>query len=111
MQEIARATATILSRQPGRISASWARRRRTAETKIRRFGEEMFFQDHERDQIPRCHSQFSGVKHIITADPHAYNALKNDYTNAEMPPVEHISQFVARNVKSERRIKTEPANG
>jgi Fe-S oxidoreductase len=21
----------------------------------------------------------SGVKHIITADPHAYNALKNDY--------------------------------
>jgi Fe-S oxidoreductase len=36
-------------------------------------------------------SSTAGVKHIVTADPHAYNALKNDYR--DMPPVEHISQF------------------
>ena len=32
----------------------------------------------------------SGVQRIVTADPHAYNALKHDYRG--LPPVEHISQ-------------------
>jgi Fe-S oxidoreductase len=40
----------------------------------------------------------SGVQRIVTADPHAYNALKNDYKGA--PPVEHISQVIAREVKA-----------
>jgi len=40
----------------------------------------------------------SGVKQIVTADPHAYNALKNDYTG--MPPVRHISQVVAQKITS-----------
>jgi Fe-S oxidoreductase len=38
----------------------------------------------------------SGVKNIVTADPHAYNALKKDYH--DLPPVEHISQTITRNV-------------
>jgi len=40
----------------------------------------------------------SGVERIVTADPHAYNALKHDYKN--LPPVEHISQVIARQVKT-----------
>ena len=35
----------------------------------------------------------SGVKQIVTADPHALNALKNDYKG--LPPVKHISEIVA----------------
>jgi Fe-S oxidoreductase len=41
----------------------------------------------------------------VTADPHAYNALKHDYKN--VPPVEHISQVIAREVKT-GRIKFRP---
>jgi Fe-S oxidoreductase len=40
----------------------------------------------------------SGVTRIVTSDPHAYNALKHDYK--DLPPVEHISQVIAREVKS-----------
>jgi Fe-S oxidoreductase len=42
----------------------------------------------------------SGVRRIVTADPHAYNALKHDYK--DVPPVEHISQVIAREVKAGR---------
>ena len=35
---------------------------------------------------------------IVTADPHALNALKHDYE--DLPPVEHVSQMIAREVKS-----------
>jgi len=37
------------------------------------------------------------VKRVVTSDPHAYNALKHDYSN--VPPVEHISQLIAREVR------------
>jgi Fe-S oxidoreductase len=40
----------------------------------------------------------SGAQRIVTADPHAFNALKKDYT--DLPPVEHISQTILRSVKS-----------
>jgi Fe-S oxidoreductase len=63
---------------------------------VRRFGEETLFmelRDHNVEAI-----QASGVKHIVTADPHAYNALKHDYN--DVPPVEHISQMIARHVKA-----------
>jgi Fe-S oxidoreductase len=36
----------------------------------------------------------TGVKRIVTSDPHAFNALKHDYR--DIPPVEHISQVIAR---------------
>jgi Fe-S oxidoreductase len=45
------------------------------------------------DAITAC-----GVRRIVTADPHAYNALKHDYK--DVPPVEHISQVVAREVRA-----------
>jgi Fe-S oxidoreductase len=62
----------------------------------RRFGEETLFmalRDHNEDAI-----KASGARRIVTADPHAYNALKNDYRG--LPPVEHISQVVATKVKA-----------
>ena len=40
----------------------------------------------------------SGARRIVTSDPHAFNALRNDYR--DLPPVEHISQFVARQVQA-----------
>jgi Fe-S oxidoreductase len=63
---------------------------------VRRLGEEMLFlalQDHNHAAIQR-----TGVTRIVTSDPHAFNALTHDYKNS--PPVEHISQFIARHIKS-----------
>jgi Fe-S oxidoreductase len=63
---------------------------------VRRFGEEMLFQelrDHNSDAIMN-----SGVTRIVTTDPHALNALKNDYT--DMPPVEHVCQVMAAHIES-----------
>ena len=42
----------------------------------------------------------SGASNIITADPHAYNVIKNDYNDDELPPIEHISQFLDKKIKS-----------
>jgi Fe-S oxidoreductase len=53
----------------------------------------MALRDHNAEAI-----KASGVTRIVTADPHAYNALKHDYR--DMPPVEHISQVLAREVAS-----------
>ena len=53
----------------------------------------MALRDHNTDAI-----KASGVQRIVTADPHAYNALKHDYK--DMPPVEHISQVIAREVRA-----------
>jgi Fe-S oxidoreductase len=44
--------------------------------------------------------QAAGVQRIVTADPHTYNALKHDYK--DIPPVEHISQVIARAVRAGR---------
>ena len=74
---------------------------------VRRFGEEMLFmalRDHNADAI-----KASGVKRIVTSDPHAYNALKHDYK--DLPPVEHISQVIAREVKSGKLKLNHVENG
>jgi ferredoxin len=80
---------------PVRISVSWAKgeRQRQRDPAIRRRDA---FSDHEGDEH-RCHPQQRRQAHHHRR-PHAYNALKNDYQG--LPPVEHISQFIARNVKS-----------
>jgi Fe-S oxidoreductase len=65
---------------------------------VRRFGEEMLFmelRDQNTDAILA-----SDAREIVTADPHAYNALKNDYV--DLPPVLHISELIAREVKAGR---------
>ena len=71
-----------------RTSEFWAQQKKTAATK---FG----------GSAKKCSSWPCGIttpmpsrrresQRIVTADPHAYNALKHDYK--DVPPVEHISQ-------------------
>ncbi len=105
MQAIGRATATILSRAGADVGIL-GKQEKDSGNEIRRFGEEMLFQTMKEMNTEAILD--SGAKHIITADPHAYNALKNDYQG--LPPVEHISQFIARNVKS-GAIRLTGANG
>jgi Fe-S oxidoreductase len=95
MQAIGQATATILSRSGADVGIL-GKLEKDSGNEIRRFGEEMLFQTMKEMNTDAIVD--SGVKHIITADPHAYNTLKSDYQG--LPPVEHISQFIARNVKS-----------
>jgi Fe-S oxidoreductase len=95
MQSIGRATAKIL-RHIGENFGILGAAERDSGHEVRRFGEETLFialRDHNTDAI-----KASGVQRIVTADPHAYNALKHDYK--DVPPVEHISQVIAREVKS-----------
>jgi len=101
MQAIARATARILS-AAGIDFGILGKDEKDSGHEVRRFGEEMLFQD-LKDQNTEAILD-SGVRTIVTADPHAYNALKKDYNG--LPPVEHVSQTIVRNVKSGRlRLK------
>ena len=102
MQSIGRATANILNHVGENFGILGAAERDSGH-EVRRFGEETLFmalRDHNVDAI-----QASGVQRIVTADPHAYNALKHDYK--DVPPVEHISQLIAREVKA-GKIKFNP---
>ena len=94
IQAIGRATARILTKAGENFAILGAAEKDSGHD-VRRFGEEMLFQtlrDHNTDAI-----RDAGVKRIVTADPHAYNALKHDYK--DLPPVEHISQVMARAVR------------
>ena len=95
MQEIARATAKILT-AAGIDFGILGKAEKDSGHEVRRFGEEMLFQDLKDQNTDAILN--AGVNHIITADPHAYNALKKDY--ADLPPVEHVSQTIARYVNS-----------
>ncbi len=95
MQSIGRATAHILTRLGKNFGILGAAERDSGH-EVRRFGEEMLFtalRDHNTEAI-----KAAGVQSIVTADPHAFNALKHDYK--DVPPVEHISQVLAREAKS-----------
>ncbi len=97
MQAIGRATAKILSRI-GEDFAILGSAEKDSGHEVRRFGEETLFRalrDHNSEAI-----KASGAKRIVTADAHAFNALKHDYVG--LPPVEHISQVMAREVKNEK---------
>jgi len=94
MQSIGRSTARILS-HIGEGFGILGPAEKDSGHDVRRFGEEMLFlalRDHNTAAI-----KDSGVSRIVTADPHAYNALKRDYK--DVPPIEHISQVIAREVK------------
>jgi Fe-S oxidoreductase len=106
MQAIARATARILSHTGANFGILGAAEKDSGHD-VRRFGEETLFmalRDHNVEAI-----QASGVQRIVTSDPHAYNALKHDYR--DVPPVEHISQVIAREVKSGNINFTPAENG
>ncbi|HZP64566.1 MAG TPA: (Fe-S)-binding protein [Terriglobales bacterium] len=95
MQAIGRATARILSHAGDNFGILGAAEKDSGH-EVRRFGEEMLFmalRDHNAEAIRK-----SGAQRIVTADPHALNALKHDYQG--IPPVEHISQLIARQVKA-----------
>jgi Fe-S oxidoreductase len=94
MQSIGRATARILS-HVGSSFGILGGAEKDSGHEVRRFGEEMLFialRDHNVEAIREA-----GVERIVTSDPHAYNALKHDYR--DVPPVEHISQIIAHEVK------------
>ncbi|HYM00721.1 MAG TPA: heterodisulfide reductase-related iron-sulfur binding cluster [Blastocatellia bacterium] len=102
MQSIGRATARILKHVGENFGILGAAERDSGH-EVRRFGEETLFmalRDHNVDAI-----KSSGVKRIVTSDPHAFNALKHDYK--DVPPVEHVSQVIAREVKT-GKIKFNP---
>ncbi len=103
MQSIAETTARILDRLGTKFGILGAAEK-DAGNEVRRFGEEMLFmtlRDHNTEVIKE-----TGVKRIVTADPHAFNTLKNDYR--DLPPVEHISQVLAREVRA-GKLKFAPA--
>jgi len=95
MQEIARATAKILN-GAGSDFGILGKAERDSGHEVRRFGEEMLFQD-LRDQNTDAILN-SGVARIITSDPHAYNALKKDYP--ESYEVFHYTQLLQGLIKS-----------
>jgi Fe-S oxidoreductase len=102
MQSIGRATARILN-HVGENFGILGGAERDSGHEVRRFGEETLFmalRDHNVEAI-----KASGVQRIVTADPHAYNALKHDYK--DVPPVEHISEVIAEEVKG-GKIKFNP---
>ena len=95
IQSIGRATARILERTGVEFGILGPKEKDSGH-EVRRFGEEMLFQalrDHNTEAI-----RATGVARIVTADPHAYNALKHDYR--DLPPVEHISEVIAGQVKA-----------
>ena len=76
IQSIGRATARILD-QAGENFGILGAAEKDSGHEVRRFGEETLFmalRDHNTEAI-----KASGAKRIVTADPHAYNALKHDY--------------------------------
>ena len=95
MQSIGRATAKILNHL-GENFGVLGTAEKDSGHEVRRFGEETLFMA-LRDQNTEA-IKASGAKKIVTADPHAFNALKHDYK--DLPPVEHISQVIAREVSS-----------
>jgi Fe-S oxidoreductase len=102
MQAIGRATAKILDHVGENFGILGAAEKDSGHD-VRRFGEETLFmalREHNVDAIKAL-----GVQKIVTADPHAYNALKHDYK--DVPPVEHISEVIAREVAS-GNIKLNP---
>jgi len=95
MQSIGRATARILDHLRVNFGILGSAEKDSGH-EVRRFGEETLFialRDHNVEAIKE-----SGVQRIVTADPHAFNALKHDYK--DIPPVEHISQVIAREAKA-----------
>ncbi len=95
MQNIARATARVLSKA-GADFGILGKNEKDSGNEVRRFGEEMLFQDLKNQNIDAILE--TGATTIVTADPHAFNALKNDYK--ELSNVEHISMFINRKIKS-----------
>ncbi len=97
MQSVARDTARILNKT-GIDFGVLGKNEKDSGNEVKRFGEEMLYHDLKNHNIKAILN--TGVKSIITADPHAFNAIKNEYDNAELPPIEHISQYLQTQIKN-----------
>jgi len=102
MQQIAQASARALT-AAGVDFGILGKNEKDSGHEARRFGEEMLFQD-LRDRNTEAILN-TGAARIISADPHAYNALKKDYDG--LPPVEHISEVLWRSIEA-GRLKLKP---
>jgi Fe-S oxidoreductase len=94
-QDIARSTARVLS-AVGVDFGILGSLEKDSGHEVRRFGEELLFTDLR--EVNSAAIRKSRAKQIVTSDPHAFNALKNDY--AGIPPVAHTSQLLARAIRS-----------
>ncbi len=95
IQDISRSAARILT-AAGIDFGILGKAEKDSGHEVRRFGEEMLFQvlrDKNTAAIRKA-----GVKSIITADPHAYNALIKDYK--DLPPVLHISEVIVKAIET-----------
>jgi len=102
MQKIAQATARVLTQAEVDFVVI-GKDEKDSGHDVRRFGEEMLFQS-LKDQNTEA-IQASEAKRIVTNDPHALNALRNDY--ASLPPVQHISELIALGLES-GKLKLKP---
>jgi Fe-S oxidoreductase len=94
MQKIAQATARILIKGEADFVAI-GKDEKDSGHDVRRFGEEMLFQTLKEQNIEAIKA--SEAKKIVVSDPHALNALRNDY--GDVPPVQHISEFIAEGIE------------
>lgn len=93
MQNIAQATARVLGRS-GVDFAVIGKDEKDSGHDVRRFGEEMLFQSLKEQNTEAIKA--SEARNIVVNDPHALNALRNDYSG--LPPVQHISEVIAERV-------------
>ncbi len=68
-------------------------------SEMRRLGEEGLFEELAENNM----AQFNdlGIKHIVTTSPHCFNALKNEYADANFE-VQHYTQLVSNLIDSDR---------
>ncbi len=97
MQLIAQASARVLS-AAGIDFGILGKLEKDSGNEVRRFGEEMLFLE-LKDQNTEAILN-SGARRIVTADPHAFNALTKDYEG--LPPVEHISEVILKAITDGR---------
>jgi Fe-S oxidoreductase len=106
VQGIARDSARVLRAAGARFGILGPLERDSGH-EVRRFGEEMLFME-LRDRNTEA-ILATGARRIVTADPHAFNALKKDYR--DLPPVLHISEFIAGALASGALHLTAEATG
>ena len=106
MQKVAQATARILC-AAGVDFGVLGKDEKDSGHEVRRFGEEMLFQilKEQNTEVIKA----TEVNRIVTADPHAYNALRKDYSG--LPPVQHISEVAVDAVRNGRLKLTSGDNG
>ncbi|MGM0424162.1 MAG: heterodisulfide reductase-related iron-sulfur binding cluster [Thermodesulfobacteriota bacterium] len=102
LMQIARSTARIMQ-AAGADFGILGKAEKDSGHEVRRFGEEMLFQELKNHNTQAITG--SGAREIVTADPHALNALLKDYQ--DLPQAEHISQFILKSLQS-GRLQLEP---